>query len=277
MRPDFASEDLDAEVVFDRFLGGDDLDRVQEVLVAVAPRWCRGLRVWKSQREQVAVDVSEPGALAAAVLAGAGERGETYKALVANYGQPPLERFCGSVELRGAGPELTVVISVDQLVLSPLGPKRNLGNRISLQVRRTKVEDCSGPEWLRAAFRALCSELSPAWGAASHSDEYWSKVMSDEPPLRAVGRDFGRFLPGVFWVNFFGRPYVDLLGKQCLRSAPNAEPVGDGVLISVGDDPRQWGEPAAVSVEQKVRHLLGPELFFTKSDPDRVGVVPNWG
>lgn len=82
MRPDFAGHDLDAEVVFDRFFGGDDLDRVQELLVAVAPRWCRELRVWKAPGDQMPIDVAEPDALAAAVLAGAGERGETYKALV---------------------------------------------------------------------------------------------------------------------------------------------------------------------------------------------------
>lgn len=193
------------------------------------------------------------------------------------HGQPLLDRFFGSVELRGAGPELTIVISVDQMVLSPLGPKHNLGNAVTLQVRRAKVEGQPGPEWLRTAFEAFCRELSPAWGAARHPDEYWSKVMSDEPPVRPVGRDFGQFLPGVFWLNYFGRPYVDLLGEQRLRSAPNTEPVGDGVLIAVGDDPRRWDDPATVSLEQKVRDHLAPELFFTKGDPDRLGVVPDWG
>lgn len=240
--PTDIAHDLDAEVVFNRFLGGDDLDRVQGLLVSVASRWCRDLRVWKAPWDQVPIDVSEPDALAAAVLAGADERGETYRALVEKHGQPPLDRFFGSVELRGAGPELTVVIFVDQIVLSPLGLKHNLGNSVSLQVRRAKVEGIAGPEWLRAAFETLCGDLSPAWGAAHHPAEYWSKVMSDEPPVRPVGRDFGRFLPGVFWLNFFGRPYVDLLGEQRLRSAPNAEPVGDGVLVAVGDDPRQWDD-----------------------------------
>jgi hypothetical protein len=276
MRPDFAGYDIDAEVVFDHFLGGDDLDPVQELLVAVAPRWCRELRAWKAPRDQVPIDVSEPDALAAAVLAGAGERGETYKALVEKHGKPPLDRFVDSVELRGAGSELTIVISVDQMVLSPVGPKHNLGNGVSLQVRRAKVEGRSGPKWLRTAFEAFCRELSPAWGAAHHPDEYWSKVMSDEPPVRPVGRDFGRFLPGVFWLNFFGRPYADLLGELRLRSAPNAGPLGGGVIVAVGDDPRQWDDPEAVSLEQKVRDHLGPELFFSKGDPDRLGIAPDW-
>jgi hypothetical protein len=35
----------------------------------------------------------------------------TYRALVEHYGRPPFERLSGSAELRGAGPELTVVVS----------------------------------------------------------------------------------------------------------------------------------------------------------------------
>lgn len=277
MKPKFAAHDLDVEVVFGRFLGGDDLDRVQKLLMAVAPRWCGELRVWKSARDQVPIDVSEPDALAGAVLAGAGDRGETYGALVEQHGQPPLDRFFGSAELRGAGPELIVTISVDQMVLAPLGPKRNLGNGVSLQVRRAKVEGQPGQEWVRSAFEALCGGLSPAWGAASHPHEYWSKVMSDEPPLRPVGRDFGRYLPGVFWLNFFGHCYVDLVGEQRLRSAPDAKPVDDGVLVAVERDPQRWDDPAFAGLEQRVRDHLGAELFFSKRDPDRFGIVPDWG
>ncbi len=277
MKPDFADHDLRAELVFDRFLGGDDLDQLQEVLLAVAPRWCRKLRVWKSAREQLPVDASDPEALAAAVLAGAGERGETYESLVEAHGQPPHDRFAGSVELRGSGPELTVVVSVDLMVLSRLGPKRHLGNSVALQVRRSKVEGRPAADWLRSTFETLCGSLCPAWGAAGHPDEYWSKVMSDEPPIRSVGRDFGRFLPGVFWLNFFGQPYAELLGRERLESAPAADVVGDGIVVAVGADPRHWDDPTTAGIEQQLRDHLGPELFFTKGDPDRPGVVPDWG
>lgn len=279
MRPDFTADDLDAELVFDRFLGGDELDRVQALLVAAAPRWCSGLRVWKSARDQVPVDVSQPDALAAAVLAGAGERGETYRALVRQHGPPALDRFVGSVELRGAGPGLVVVISVDQMVLSPLGPKKQLGNQLSFQVRRPKVEGRPGAEWLRSSFQAFCAGLAPAWGAARHPSEYWTKVMSDEAPVRPLGRDFGRSLPGVFWLNFFGRPYRDLLGVERLRSVPGDETVmvDDGVLVTLGGDPGRWDGAGFAAAEHRLRDHLGAELFFSKANPERPGVVPDWG
>ncbi|HEX7131705.1 MAG TPA: hypothetical protein VF228_03985 [Iamia sp.] len=214
--------------------------------------------------------------MASIVLMAAGERGETYEALVAEHGRPEYERFLGSAELRGSGPELTIVVSVDEMVVAPLGRKLTLGNDVAIQVRRARVEGGPSADWLRSTFATLCRELSPAWGCAQHSIEYWAKVMNDGPGAEAIGRDFGRYLPGVFWLNYFGRPYVDLLGTR-LSSAPGAEAVGDGVLIAVGDDPRSWDEPAAVAGEQLVRDHLGPELFFSKGEPDRIGIVPDWG
>jgi hypothetical protein len=44
--------------------------------------------------------------------------------------------------------------------------------------------------------------------------------MSEGPRIEAVGCDFGRFLPGLFWLNFFGRPYRGLIGDAHLRSTP---------------------------------------------------------
>jgi hypothetical protein len=87
---------------------------------------------------------------------------------------------------------------------------------------------------------------APAWGAVSSREEYDAKVMSDGPGVAAIGRDFGRFLPGLFTLNFFGPPWVDLVGRERLLGAPGARAVGDGVLIAAGDDPSgtrapDWG------------------------------------
>jgi hypothetical protein len=279
MRPDWSATDLNGELVFGRFLGdGQDLDVFQEVLVAAAPRWCSQLRVWKSPRDQIPIEASDLGALTGSVLGAAGERGPTYRQLVKEHGRPPLERFFGSAELRGAGPELVVAVSVDEMVVSPLGPGKDLGNTIALQVRRPTVEGEPGLVWLRETMRALCERLSPVWGSAQHPAEYWAKVMSDQPQIQAVGRDFGRSLPGVFWLNFFGRPYRELVGLDRLRSIPGREvtEVDDGVLAVLSDDPRDWDTPGYAAVEQQVRTHLGEELFFSKSDPERVGLVPEW-
>ena len=279
MRPEFAESDLNAELVFDRFLGaGEDLDVLQPLLAGLAPRWCSRLRLWRSRTDQRPIDVHKPGAMRSVVVRAAGERGETYRALVRAYGRPPHERFFGSAELRGAGPELTVIVSLDEAVISPLGAKTRLGNHVSLQVRRRKVEGRGAADWTSEACERLCADLSPVWGCARHENEYWAKVMSDGDRIEAIGRDFGRFLPGVFWLNFFGRRYRQLMGDERLRSAPaeTVVSIDDGVLIGLGGVPQAWQSAAYVRNEQNVLDHLGPEFFFSKPEPDRQTVAPDW-
>lgn len=279
VKPQFGERDLDGELVFDRYVGsGGDLDTLQAALREFAPRWSSKLRLWIGHKDQWPIDVNHVGALKSAVVCAAGERGATYRGLVERQGRPPLERLMGSAELRGASPELVMVVSIDEMVLSPLGAKKKLGNSLVLQVRRPKVEGRTGEVWLREAFETLCCELSPAWGSSHHVAEYWAKVMSDPPRVEAIGRDFGRFLPGLFWLNFLGGPYRELLGDDRLRATPSGylTALGDGVLVALGNDPLAWDTPEYVSREQQVRDHLGAELFFSRAEPDRPTIVPPW-
>src|SRR5262249_7722372 len=124
MTPQFGETDLDCQVVFDRYLGtGDAFDVLQEALAALAPGWTSKLRIWRGPRDQRPTAPARRGTLRDGILAAAGERGTTYRALGDRYGVPPPERLAGSVELRGSGPELVVVVSVDTMVVSPLGAK----------------------------------------------------------------------------------------------------------------------------------------------------------
>jgi hypothetical protein len=173
---------------------------------------------------------------------------------------------------------LVVIVSVDERVVRRVGDSTALGNKVALQVRRAKVAGRSGTAWTAEVFEALCRCLSPVWGQAGHPDEYWAKVMSERPSIRAIGRDFGRFLPGVFWLNFFGRRYRDLFGDHRLQSTPASQvvTVEEGVLIGLGLEPSCWDTPEYAAVEQLVRDHLGPEAFFSKAEPHRRTVAPDW-
>lgn len=53
--------------------------------------------------------------------------------------------------------------------------------------------------------------------------------------------------------------------------------VDDGVLIVIAGAPTVWDIPEYAAREQRVRTHLGKELFFSKAEPERLTVVPNWG
>jgi hypothetical protein len=211
------------------------------------------------------------------VLRVAGERGPTYRWLVEKYGEGDA-RLSGSVEIRGATPDLTVVIRVDERRFPPIGDSLQLGNTVALQLRRARVQGRSVDAWASDVLEELAHATAPAWGAVSAGDEYDAKVMSDGPGVRAIGRDFGRYLPGLFTVNFFGRPYVDLIGRERLLAAPGVrvKAVDDGVLIAAGEDPRAWSEPGQRRSEERLIEHLGRQYFFSKGDMPASPVAPNW-
>ena len=92
----------------------------------------------------------------------------------------------------------------------------------------------------------------------------------------AVGRDFGRFLPGLFTANFFGRPYVELIGRERLLTAPGARALGDGVLITAGDDPAEWDSAERRARDHALLECLGPEHFFSKTAMPAETRAPSW-
>ncbi|MCA1726136.1 MAG: hypothetical protein LC722_00280 [Actinobacteria bacterium] len=194
---------LDAELCFYRPIAEDDtLVRLQEILAELAPKWSSRMRL-QNPRRGGAIDTKRRGGLRTAVLDDAFARGPTYEELVRRFGRPPAERALGGAEVRGSGPELIVIVHVDAWRVHHVGPRLSFGNILSLQVRRPRIGGKDAETWLRTTFAELCDRLSPAWGRVQDQAEYSAKVMTPWPRIEAVGRDFGRFLPGLFWINFF--------------------------------------------------------------------------
>lgn len=165
---------------------------------------------------------------------------------------------------------------MDEHPISRLGDALQLGNTITLQLRRKRVQGRAASAWATDALAALAEATSPAWGAISSSEEYNAKVMSDGPGMAAVGRDFGRYIPGVFTANFFGPPYVDLIGWERLLAAAGARSVDKGVLITTGNDPGQWNSDERGRRDDELLAHLGREHFFSKTAMPARTVAPNW-
>src|SRR3954453_17818272 len=145
----FASHDLDTQVVFDRYIGsGSELHVLQKLLQEAAPRWSRKLRISVSQRDQRPIDLDDPDSLHDVLLRAIGERGPTYREVARREGLPADPPISGSAEIRGANPELTVVVGVNHAPVSRLGERIHLGNDVVMQVRRPRVERVPGAEWL---------------------------------------------------------------------------------------------------------------------------------
>ncbi len=256
---------LDIVLCLGGFLLIDDrLDGLQEVLLRHSSGWDGALRFWPRSPHEISLDLHVTGTLL-----------ESVKRKLAED-QPWSSRVCGSVELRGATSALGLVLGVDEKTFNRVGDRWLWGNRIAIEVRKKKIGDDDAVEWAEAITRDLCATLSPWYARANSTGEYRSKNIDDTTgAVRAVGVDVAGGLPGLYWINFFGAPYVDLLGRDRLLTAPGdcIQEVGGGVLLRLSPNPLSWTSDAYRAVERSVLQHLGERYFFSKSEPTRPSIA----
>lgn len=103
-------------------------------------------------------------------------------------------------------------------------------------------------------------------------------MVDNETGAYAIGANVNKAIPGLYWLNYFGGPYVDLIGRERLLSAPAHEvkPVGDGILIELDSSADAWQSETYVQREQAVINHLGTQYFFSRLHPDRQTTAPNF-
>lgn len=273
---------LDIDIYLGRSLvSGNDLDLFQSLLRDRAPGWSAGLLARWGHPKKVPVDVNEPGALARALREpafAAAERARKFDEANPGGLRPVLPgRVFGSEELRGTDYSLIVIPIIDDLVLMPIAGEWHWGNSITIQLCRARVEGIPAVRWAHDAFVELCRTLTPVHAHAQMSAEYDAKNMFNEQGrVAAMGVDPSKALKGLYWLNYLGRPYRDLIGREQLLSAPAfaVQEIGDGIMLSLGDDARAWETPECREREQAVLDHLGRHFFFDRAHPDRPTVAP---
>lgn len=259
----------------------DVMDRLQAFLRDAAARYSSGLRVlrYERDREAVAVDASRDGELRRAVLAQGGYRGETYKALAAQ--NPPLhERRFGNALVYGADRSMFLSVSFDQYVpAKPIGDNWLFSNNIMVQIRGLAVEGSARGRWALAMLTELGADPRVLWGAGFLGSEFRAKNLHDGPDgVWALGRDVRVSLPGLFWANVFGAPYLALIGRDRLTSAPaQVMAASENVLLVVHDEPEDWARPSAVARNKLVAGHIGAHYFFDRHAPGRHTRAPDFG
>ena len=252
---------------------GDWLDRLERVLAARVGPWSDGLHAWRDEageRELV-------GGLAAGVRRIADEHGELYARLREKYGPGPHERRTGSVELRGGDDSLIVVVILDDYVFQPSAGRHLWGNTVAFQFCGFECCGEPAPVVCRRIAEDCCREADVLYAHGRLSAEWYAKNMLLDGGLRAIGVDMSRYLPGLYWLNWFGAPYCELMGRERLLSAPafDAIALGDGVLLQVDERPDDWD--SSDTRYARVLEHVGDRYFFLRNNPGRRTVAPDFG
>jgi hypothetical protein len=253
------------------------LQHFQQSLIHLAPEWASGLHLHRFGEPRVSIDATRDGAVRDVVFTQGLERGELYQRLQQLAPPPSPNRRFGSVELRGANRELTIILRFDDWVFCPLGQSWIPGNQIAVQIRSALVQSRGALTWINQAFAHWCATLDPFFGFTCATEEYDAKNMSTEGGgSRAVGIDISQYLPGLYWLNFFGSPYRPLMGDECLAGAPafRTSASGSGYVVTLNENPGHWDSSEYKTREESVRRHLGEEYFFIRTSQEGKTVSP---
>jgi hypothetical protein len=169
-------------------------------------------------------------------------------------------------------------VDFDSLVPArPIGHSWLWSNSIGGAIWRQRVENTDRQEWVQGLTRELTRTTTMLWGAAYLGDEFAQSNLDTSRGMRAIGRDVRTSLPGVYWLNIFGPPYLDLIGNQRLLDAPahSVESSGDHVVVCAYRDAEDW--MANADTRHQLTAALGAEHFFDRNDPERHHRAPDFG
>lgn len=108
-------------------------------------------------------------------------------------------------------------------------------------------------------------------------EEFNAKNMvNDESGLYSIGVKLDVSLPGLYWLNYFGAPYLDLIGEERLMTAPvhSARKTGSGIILSLDESPFAWKSESYQNRERIAIDHIGQKYFFHRDDPGRRLVAP---
>lgn len=166
-------------------------------------------------------------------------------------------------------------------VVFQFGSNRKLDNKPpyhALSVYRLKESHCAreSRERLVNLGDLLFSALEMDYGFMCTSDEYDAKnivknVLHPDgaiEPRKAIGMNWPYCIPGLYWINHFGKRYLDQgFAAAVYESYPaNVKPVGSGIRFQTNAEPRFFESAEAMAAEREMRESLGALWFFDRED-----------
>lgn len=89
-----------------------------------------------------------------------------------------------------------------------------------------------------------------------------------EPYMIVTTHELRHWLPNLPWLAYFGKPYVELFGKEKLANAPvyRVEEIGEGYLLQLTEHiaDMETDYPSYRANEQEVKAYLHPNAFYNR-------------
>jgi hypothetical protein len=254
-------------------LEGDDLDVLERTLGVIASSWSTDLHVWQHDKKKRNL----VGGFAEGLRAVASERGVAFQKLTQNHGAGRYERITGSAELRGNDSSLVVIVGMDEYTFAPSAGRYLWGNSITFQFSRSTFNGEHASLVASTIADQCCEHMNVPYAHGQLQEEWDAKNMATDGSTMAIGVDISRYLPGLYWLNFFGKTYSHLIGRDRLLKAPahQSGALGDGIMMLVDEKPETWNKDN--SNYSDVLNYIGDAYFFMRDKLDRQTRAPDYG
>jgi hypothetical protein len=137
-------------------------------------------------------------------------------------------------------------------------PAQAGSNGFTMTFAKASLEAPAGLEAAIDGLLGVCRGLQPDYARAA-------------APASSAARGPPDALLDVFWLNYFGRPYVDLFGREQLLAAPAlwVRDLGEGVTLAIAESPWESATPASLRRAQDIKRFLGQDAFLDPKAPGR--------
>lgn len=143
-------------------------------------------------------------------------------------------------------------------------------NDCSVFVRDKYVKDEDGVEELLNFIVDLSRVIKTDYGFLAHT----SQERRQSPVLTPAER-----LPGIYWANFFGRPYIEFFGREKLLATPCykvAEINEDLILLLTAERPNAADMTERDEIINLIKEYLNQNAFAGPNFPDEPCNVPKF-
>jgi hypothetical protein len=130
-------------------------------------------------------------------------------------------------------------------------------------------------EYIRKSLVDFTAISNADFGHAAMGNDIYSKnLLFGEDEMgkfqQFVGNDPEEYgIPGVYWINFFGKVYVDWLGRDKFKNLKcyyKEELDSGGYLVQCAENPLYYETEEGAIAKEIINHL-GPEAFFDIGQP----------
>lgn len=232
------------------------LTLIGEILVLCLPQWCEKLRASRDEFDRNPIRLTGTQKLSETVL----------KCFPFRFG-------VGDITLRGSYQRVKIYLSHSSKPYPPCF------NNICVEIfRRKAVEGESAWLWSLKFVETACEYLPVYYAKGYAAEEYDSKNMDFSGGARAIGVNRCKHLPGIYWLNYFGKPYASLMNADRLSKTPAhlVKQLRDGFLIVLSATGDVWSTNEYKITEQATLTHIGKQFFFSRDDPNRIMTGPDF-